>query len=90
MRPFKFILYTMVGSALMLVGILYLYNVNRNIRFPGDPPPACWSVESLSGAAAKCGYSWRSFFRLLRSKSRCFRCTYWLPDAHVEAPTAAQ
>ncbi len=79
----KFILYTMVGSALMLVGILYLYKVTGTFdlqvilnELPGK----------LSGAAEK--WLFLGFFVAFAIKVPMFPFHTWLPDAHVEAPTA--
>jgi NADH-quinone oxidoreductase subunit M len=79
----KFILYTMVGSALMLVGIIYLYNVTGTfdlqailLALPGK----------LSGTAEM--WLFLAFFLAFAIKVPMFPFHTWLPDAHVEAPTA--
>jgi NADH-quinone oxidoreductase subunit M len=81
----KFILYTMVGSALMLVGILYLYNVTGTFDLPAI-------MEKLSTAAllSPQAEKWLflAFFVAFAIKVPMFPLHTWLPDAHVEAPTA--
>jgi NADH-quinone oxidoreductase subunit M len=81
----KFILYTMVGSALMLVGILYLYNVTGTFDLPVI-------IEKLSTTALLTprAETWLflAFFLAFAIKVPMFPLHTWLPDAHVEAPTA--
>jgi NADH-quinone oxidoreductase subunit M len=81
----KFILYTMVGSALMLVGILYLYSVTGTFdllriveRFTSNP--------LLSPTVER--WLFLAFFVAFAIKVPLFPFHTWLPDAHVEAPTA--
>jgi len=79
----KFVLYTMVGSALMLVGILYLYFQNNN----------SFDLLQLYGLAASIAPErqkllFLAFFIAFAIKVPLFPFHTWLPDAHVEAPTA--
>ncbi len=82
----KFILYTMAGSALMLVGILYLYSVTSTFDLPVilGALPSKW--RSLPGSAEDLLF-W-AFFLAFAIKVPMFPFHTWLPDAHVEAPTA--
>jgi len=73
----KFVLYTMAGSILMLVGIIWLYNATGTfdlLRFK------CCSILPPRKAALsfrqrpRCSSSWHSFSRL-RSRCRSSRCT---------------
>jgi NADH-quinone oxidoreductase subunit M len=82
----KFFLYTVVGSLLMLVGILWLYN-----RF------GSFDYEAIAGAlhAGRVSFSqgeelwlFLAFFGAFAIKVPLFPLHTWLPDAHVEAPTA--
>lgn len=81
----KFILYTMFGSILMLVGILWLYHLTgtfdlpviENILSNSAPLPATEGLL-LFGA----------FFLAFAIKVPLFPLHTWLPDAHTEAPTA--
>ncbi len=82
----KFILYTMVGSALMFVGILYLYTLTGIFDFP-------IILRMLSsGAVTLSGWEetglFLAFFLAFAIKVPMFPLHTWLPDAHVEAPTA--
>ena len=84
----KFILYTMVGSLLMLVGILYLFHANGGTSFDlvqisrqiGE------GVLRLSPAAEF--WLFMAFLIAFAIKVPMFPFHTWLPDAHVEAPTA--
>lgn len=81
----KFILYTLVGSLLMLVGILWLY-------FNGVPDMHTFSLIDLSHlgkipASAQL-YLFGAFALAFAIKVPMFPFHTWLPDAHVEAPTA--
>ncbi len=82
----KFILYTMVGSALMLVGILYLYSVTGSFDFQTilRDLPGKWA--SLPASAQT--WLFAAFFIAFAIKVPMFPFHTWLPDAHVEAPTA--
>ena len=82
----KFVLYTMAGSILMLVGILWLYNatgtfdlaeIQRALQTGSHVLPA--QTELLLFLA---------FFVAFAIKVPLFPLHTWLPDAHVEAPTA--
>jgi NADH-quinone oxidoreductase subunit M len=82
----KFILYTMLGSALMLVGILYLYSVTGTFDFITIERQLAAGVTSLSGSAQ--AWLFLAFFLAFAIKVPMFPFHTWLPDAHVEAPTA--
>jgi NADH-quinone oxidoreductase subunit M len=81
----KFILYTMAGSALMLVGIIYLYSVTgtfdlvRIVATFANSPVLSPSTER---------WLFLAFFIAFAIKVPLFPFHTWLPDAHVEAPTA--
>lgn len=85
---FKFVLYTMTGSILMLVAIIWLYNFTGTFDLPviqemlrsGDMQFRLTpGVEMLLFGA---------FFLAFAIKVPLFPLHTWLPDAHVEAPTA--
>ncbi|MBI4165223.1 MAG: NADH-quinone oxidoreductase subunit M [Acidobacteria bacterium] len=82
----KFILYTMLGSALMLVGILFLY------RTTGSFDLGVIQSQIASGAVYLTGNAqillFLAFFVAFAIKVPMFPFHTWLPDAHVEAPTA--
>ena len=77
---FKFFLYTLAGSLLMLVAIMAMYSVTKTTditvlletRF--DPALQKWL--------------WLAFFASFAVKMPMWPVHTWLPDAHVEAPTA--
>ena len=82
----KFFLYTMAGSVLMLGAIIYLYNVTGTFDY----------VEILSQIqSGKVTFLpntelllFLAFFIAFAIKVPLFPLHTWLPDAHVEAPTA--
>ena len=82
----KFVIYTMVGSLLMLVAILYLY-VQYKAATGGTPASTTRSSSHLAlpfGRAAGCFAAFALAFAI---KVPLFPLHTWLPDAHVEAPT---
>jgi len=81
----KFILFTMAGSALMLVGILYLYNLTGTFDFPTILNHLD-DARLLSAQAER--WLFLAFFVAFAIKVPLFPFHTWLPDAHVEAPTA--
>jgi NADH-quinone oxidoreductase subunit M len=81
----KFVLYTMVGSALMLVGILYLYNLTGSFDLP-DVLDHMSTTPLLSMHQER--WLFLAFFIAFAIKVPLFPFHTWLPDAHVEAPTA--
>jgi NADH-quinone oxidoreductase subunit M len=80
----KFFIYTMVGSLLMLVAILYLWQTAGQGRtFDYD---ALLTRNRAGLTAAK--WLFGAFFLAFAVKVPMFPFHTWLPDAHVEAPTA--
>jgi NADH-quinone oxidoreductase subunit M len=77
---FKFFLYTLLGSVLMLLAILYIYfevggsDIPLALTTPFDPKIQIWL--------------WLAFFASFAVKIPMWPFHTWLPDAHVEAPTA--
>ena len=83
----KFILYTMAGSILMLVGILWLYNLTGTF----DLPKIQQLLQDGRFAALTSQQEmllFLAFFLAFAIKVPLFPLHTWLPDAHVEAPTA--
>ena len=76
----KFILYTMAGSALMLVGILYLY-------FQNDHSFDLMKLFARQDPLPHQQLLFLAFFISFAIKVPLFPFHTWLPDAHVEAPT---
>jgi len=82
----KFFLYTMAGSVLMLVAILWLYFLNKNAT--GTPSFALDAFYALSIPPAAQWWLFLAFAFAFAIKVPMFPLHTWLPDAHVEAPTA--
>ncbi len=82
----KFFLYTMAGSVLMLAAILYLYS--RAGTF--DYPEILAMIENgqLALTSAEQLPLFLAFFIAFAIKVPLFPLHTWLPDAHVEAPSA--
>lgn len=77
---FKFFLYTLLGSVLMLVALLVLYfNVGTT-----DIPTL---IENPVARDLQM-WLWLAFFASFAVKMPMWPVHTWLPDAHVEAPTA--
>jgi NADH-quinone oxidoreductase subunit M len=89
----KFVLYTLVGSLLMLVAIIWIYVATSHNGAGGT-----FDVETLTGPASPLHSAALEpnirtmlffFFALAFAiKVPMFPFHTWLPDAHVEAPTA--
>jgi NADH-quinone oxidoreductase subunit M len=88
----KFVLYTMFGSILMLVAILWLFNLSTSVTTGGtfDLPV----IQALLQAGKiPLGHTaelllFGAFFLAFAIKVPLFPLHTWLPDAHTEAPTA--
>jgi len=82
----KFFLYTMTGSVLMLAAILYLYSKAGTFDYPMILQ--LLSSGRLQLTAAEQLPLFLAFFIAFAIKVPLFPLHTWLPDAHVEAPTA--
>jgi NADH-quinone oxidoreductase subunit M len=83
----KFFIYTMVGSLLMLVAIVYLgYQAGLLEGRPNFGYEAILAIPDLAPRAAF--WLFVAFFLAFAVKVPMFPFHTWLPDAHVEAPTA--
>lgn len=82
----KFILYTMAGSAVMLVGILVLYVLNQ--QHTGQVSFYLFDLYRLPISLGWQKVLFGAFFLSFAIKVPLFPFHTWLPDAHVEAPTA--
>ena len=77
---FKFFLYTLLGSVLMLVAIISIYWITGTT-----------DVVQLYDLGIDAKYQnllWLAFFSSFAVKTPMWPVHTWLPDAHVEAPTA--
>ena len=77
---FKFFLYTLLGSLLTLVALIYLYTQSG-----GSFEILDWHKLPLSGTAQTLIFF--AFFAAFAVKVPMFPMHTWLPDVHVEAPT---
>jgi NADH-quinone oxidoreductase subunit M len=77
----KFFLYTLVGSVLMLVGIVVLY-------FAGGNTLDILALSSVQYSFKLQVWLFLAFFAAFAVKVPMFPVHTWLPDAHTEAPTA--
>jgi len=77
---FKFFLYTFLGSVLMLLAILEIYILLGTTDIP-------IALNSQIPASIQ-AWLWLAFFASFAVKVPMWPLHTWLPDAHVEAPTA--
>ena len=77
---FKFFLYTLLGSLLMLVALIYLYTQSG-----GSFDLATWHAMPLNATAQT--FLFFAFFAAFAVKVPMWPVHTWLPDVHVEAPT---
>jgi len=77
---FKFFLYTLLGSLLTLVALIYLYTQSG-----GSFDIAAWHQLPLSATAQNLLFF--AFFAAFAVKVPMWPVHTWLPDVHVEAPT---
>jgi NADH-quinone oxidoreductase subunit M len=85
----KFFLYTLLGSVVMLLGILALYFQSKTI--PGLETTGTFDVTRWYAMGIPAGlqfWVFLAFFLGFAIKVPMFPFHTWLPDAHVEAPTA--
>ena len=81
----KFMIYTLIGSVLMLLGILTLY-YQHSLQ-----GPASFDIADLLRTPVSSSIQWWvfwAFFVGFAVKVPMFPFHTWLPDAHTEAPTA--
>jgi len=77
---YMFFLYTLLGSLFMLIGVVYIY------LFAGTTDYEALSVVGFSSYDQK--WLWLAFFASFAAKVPMLPVHIWLPEAHVEAPTA--
>ncbi|WP_034992650.1 NADH-quinone oxidoreductase subunit M [Beijerinckia mobilis] len=77
---FKFFLYTLVGSLLMLLAVMAMYGV------AGTTDITVLLKTAFPASMQK--WLWLAFFASFAVKMPMWPVHTWLPDAHVEAPTA--
>lgn len=84
---YKFFLYTLLGSVLMLAAILWIYSHSgQQLGSPTTDMRVLMSELNIPGGAQT--WLWLAFFASFAVKMPMWPVHTWLPDAHVEAPTA--
>ncbi|MER2508680.1 NADH-quinone oxidoreductase subunit M [Amaricoccus sp.] len=89
---FKFFLYTLLGSVLMLVAMIAMYAQAGTTDIPtllthpfSSEPMSVLGITIVGGAQT---LMWLAFFASFAVKMPMWPVHTWLPDAHVQAPTA--
>ena len=77
---YKFFLYTLLGSVLMLIAMLWMVNEAGTTDIP-----TLMAYDFPAGAQT---WLWLAFFASFAVKMPMWPLHTWLPDAHVQAPTA--
>ncbi len=77
---FKFFLYTLLGSVLMLLAMMAMYWQGGTTDIP--------ALMGVKFPAQMQSWLWLAFFASFAVKMPMWPVHTWLPDAHVEAPTA--
>src|ERR1700748_900715 len=77
---FKFFLYTLLGSVLMLAAILAMIGISHTTSIP--------ELMAYHFSPTVQTWLWLAFFASFAVKMPMWPVHTWLPDAHVEAPTA--
>ena len=77
---YMFFLYTLIGSVLMLLGILYIYYTVGTTDYE--------VLLQFEFSVLEQKVLWLAFFASLATKIPMMPTHIWLPEAHVEAPTA--
>ena len=89
---FKFFLYTFLGSVLMLVAMIAMYaqagttDIPTLMAFSFDSNPLTFLGFTIVGGIQT--LMWLAFFASFAVKMPMWPVHTWLPDAHVQAPTA--
>ena len=77
---YKFFLYTLLGSLLMLIAMLYMVGQAGTSSIP--------ALQAYDFPAGVQTWLWLAFFASFAVKMPMWPVHTWLPDAHVQAPTA--
>jgi NADH-quinone oxidoreductase subunit M len=77
---YKFFLYTLLGSVLMLIAMLYMAQTAHTTSIP--------ALMAFNFSKSAQMWLWLAFFASFAVKMPMWPVHTWLPDAHVEAPTA--
>jgi NADH-quinone oxidoreductase subunit M len=85
---YKFFLYTLLGSVLMLLAILAMYGYTGTVLPDGPTTDIVTIIEKIHFPVGMQVWLWLAFFASFAVKMPMWPVHTWLPDAHVEAPTA--
>ena len=77
---FKFFLYTLLGSLLLLAALVYMFTVTGTTYIP--------ELQDYPFEPGVQTWLWLAFFASFAVKLPMWPVHTWLPDAHVEAPTS--
>jgi NADH-quinone oxidoreductase subunit M len=77
---YKFFLYTLLGSVLMLIAMIYMVATAHTTSIP--------ALMATNFPPAAQQWLWLAFFASFAVKMPMWPVHTWLPDAHVQAPTA--
>jgi NADH:ubiquinone oxidoreductase subunit 4 (subunit M) len=80
LASYYFFLYTLLGSVIMLVSILYIYYQVGTTDYE--------VLLTFSFSQLEQNFLWFAFFLAFAGKVPMIPVHLWLPEAHVEAPTA--
>ena len=80
LASYYFFLYTLLGSVLMLLSITYIYYQTGTTDYE--------MVLAFKFSFVEQKFLWMSFFLAFAAKVPMVPVHLWLPEAHVEAPTA--
>ena len=83
---YKFFLYTLLGSVLMLLAMMYMYWTAGTTDIPELIDKVAKNPTLFTAEAQ--WWLWLAFFASFAVKMPMWPVHTWLPDAHVEAPTA--
>jgi len=84
---YKFFLYTLLGSVLMLAAVLWIYGLSGQ-QFSAPTTDMRVLINDLKIPGGAQTWLWLAFFASFAVKMPMWPVHTWLPDAHVEAPTA--
>ena len=80
LASYQFFFYTLIGSLFMLLGILCIYSYTGSTDY--------YILINTDFSESRQLFLWLSFFASFAVKIPMFPVHIWLPQAHVEAPTA--
>ncbi len=85
---YKFLIYTLLGSVLMLAAMLWLYYYSGQVLGAENATTNIVELAKLDIPLGAQTWLWLAFFASFAVKMPMWPVHTWLPDAHVQAPTA--